>query len=290
MIGKTVVKVVKWLIFTNIYIAIAAVCFQGIFYYVNMGYAWHWPLTINTFFSTWLVYQFSRFNFHENYTIEAKAQKDEIYQFVHHHLLFTKITIGVAFIGTVVSCFFLKLPTLMFMGFLGAISMIYPLKFGSLSLRSIPFIKIFLIAFVWSSTAVWLPFIEMNIAADWHEYLLHFAFLFLFILFITLPFDINDIEVDNKTGVKTIPALLGIQQTNRLIIGLALLLSALAVLIFQDILFLVFIILLIMTLCMYSVKQAPHIEKWQVMAIYDGAMILLYLTIMGYVELTLFVL
>ncbi|MEZ5024568.1 MAG: UbiA family prenyltransferase [Chitinophagales bacterium] len=248
------------------------------------------PLSINTFFSTWLVYQFSRYSFHKNYDVGPDAQKDEIYQFVDKHQSFTKISIVLALIGTIISCFYLRIETLLFIGGLGLVSLLYPLKFGSYSLRSVPFLKIFIIAFVWSSTAVWVPFIEIRYDAYWYEYLLHFSFFFLFILFITLPFDINDIDVDHKTGVKTIPALLGIDKTNKLIRLLGVILAILSVLIFQDTLFLIFIILLIMVLGMYAIKYAQQIEKWKVMAIYDGAMILLYLVIMGYVELTLFIL
>ncbi len=280
MILKPFEKAIKWLIFTNIYIAIAAVCFQGIIFHIGLWSNWNAALSVNTFFSTWLVYQFSRWNFHKNYEISEKAQEDEIYQFVNKHQQFTKITIAVSFLGTIVSCFFLRLETLSIMAFLGLISMIYPLRIGGFSLRSIPFLKIFLIAFVWATTAIVLPYVEVIYGFSeikWGMFATHYLFFFLFIILITLPFDIKDKPIDVITGTKTIPALLGRKATNNVIIVLEIILFSLAYIVFYDKFLWISIVVLLIFLAEYAQSKSETAEKWKIMAIYDGSMILLFL-------------
>lgn len=84
-----------------------------------------------------------------------------------------------------------------------------------LRLRDVNFIKIFLIAVVWAYVTVLLPLLELNIALD------DFAIGMLveralFIFVITLPFDLRDWEIDQRNGVQTIPAVIGVANTVRL--------------------------------------------------------------------------
>jgi 4-hydroxybenzoate polyprenyltransferase len=82
-------------------------------------------------------------------------------------------------------------------------------------LKRIPYLKIFLIAFAFSSVTVLLPIISakglLSIASS--DVLLFFGERMLFILAITLPFDIRDLDQDITEGVKTIPALIGVRKT-----------------------------------------------------------------------------
>lgn len=104
------------------------------------------------------------------------------------------------------------------MFFLGALSLVYPIplpfknKTNGLNyrLRDIPFIKIFLISLTWAtgSCCYFAPALQVGHSFPYHLFLLQFIFIF----FITIPFDINDIEIDNAVGVKTIPILLGIKK------------------------------------------------------------------------------
>jgi 4-hydroxybenzoate polyprenyltransferase len=267
-------KPVKWLIFTNLYIAIAAVCFQLIFCFWEFSSDWNWLLSLNTFFSTWLVYQLSRYSFHQNYIVTPEAQKDEIYQFVENHQTFLKTSILIAGVGTLVTLFFLNTDTLLVMGVLGLISLLYPIKYRKFSLRTIPFIKIFLIAMVWSAMAIWLPVVELNLQMNWFEYIPFFLFNFLFIVFITIPFDKVDVPIDQMTGVKTIPTSLGNEKTNLLIAGLAGILIFFAFIFFPNRFCAALLTVLFVYLAFFSIKRINRIHKWQVMAIYDGSMIL----------------
>jgi len=103
---------------------------------------------------------------------------------------------------------------------MGALSFFYvipiiPFYSNSPTLRQIPFLKIFVIAFVWSIVIVAVPMLS----SEYINFELHHLALFLyailqvfcFVLGITIPFDIRDIKYDKQDGLKTIPSVLGIK-------------------------------------------------------------------------------
>jgi 4-hydroxybenzoate polyprenyltransferase len=84
--------------------------------------------------------------------------------------------------------------------------------FGKLSnLRGIPFLKPFLIAFVWGGIASFLPIIinlgtESLLIANYHFYSLSMG---LFVFGQAIPLDIRDSIIDKNANLKTIPHLFG---------------------------------------------------------------------------------
>ena len=99
----------------------------------------------------------------------------------------------------------------------GLVSLFYP--FG---LRNVPFLKIFLISLVWATTTFLLLVLENQIALDLVN-VIHFLSRFLFVLAITIPFDIRDIPFD-KTQLKTLPVFFG-EKKARFLAHLTLLVS-----------------------------------------------------------------
>ena len=97
------------------------------------------------------------------------------------------------------------------MALLGSISFFYAWKIPikNSNLRDLPHVKIYLIAIVWASTSVILPSINQGIDIANINYILFLAN-FLFIIAITIPFDIRDKELDEKRKL-TIPQILGIR-------------------------------------------------------------------------------
>ena len=108
-------------------------------------------------------------------------------------------------------CWIIIIPA----GFLSVFYVIPLLPFSAKSktLREINFIKIFIIAIVWSFIIVWIPIIDSQ--HNFQNIKLYLALLqnFLFIVAITLPFDVRDIHFDKSTQLKTLPQLLGIKKT-----------------------------------------------------------------------------
>ena len=95
-----------------------------------------------------------------------------------------------------------KLQTQLLIAFLGIISVLYPFI-----LREIPYCKIFIITLVWSVSTVLLLVTENNLELSSTVYNLSLGRL-LFILALTIPFDIRDLKYDNKR-LKTIPIIFG---------------------------------------------------------------------------------
>jgi hypothetical protein len=91
------------------------------------------------------------------------------------------------------------------LGTLGVLSFFYSFKTKFGNLRDIPGAKIFLIAFVWSASIFVFTY---NGVIDLVDYLM-FSYNFIFILAITIPFDIRDLDFDDEKQ-KTIPQLIGV--------------------------------------------------------------------------------
>lgn len=107
----------------------------------------------------------------------------------------------------------------------GALSFFYvwKLPFLKLNLRSIPAFKIFVLGFTWVLATQFLPyklFAENHLEVN--SVLVLFSS-FLFIISISIPFDIRDIEVDEKK-LRTIPQIVGINNSKW--IGIFLLISS----------------------------------------------------------------
>ena len=99
-----------------------------------------------------------------------------------------------------------------------------------IALRSISFLKLFLIAFSWAGVTVLVPFINYNIELHSKEIII-FIQRFLFLLAITIPFDIRDMDFDN-VNLKTLPQYIGIQKSK--VVGLFLLMLFLGLEIFKN--------------------------------------------------------
>lgn len=111
----------------------------------------------------------------------------------------------------------LHIYTVLFLSCIGFLSLAYAIpliKFGDrvISLRQIVGLKLFLIAFVWAFSVVGLPVVEYYVSGgvlNWGKVGLWFTLVTLFILAITLPFDIRDMKQDKHFKLKTIPILIG---------------------------------------------------------------------------------
>ena len=82
----------------------------------------------------------------------------------------------------------------------------YVAKLGKISLREIPYIKIHLIAIIWVLIVFVFPLTNEAFALNFFYYALPH---YLYIIGVTIPFDIRDLKHDSKEQ-KTIPQLFGV--------------------------------------------------------------------------------
>lgn len=91
-----------------------------------------------------------------------------------------------------------------------------PSKNGWKKLRDIGMLKIFLIAFIWTVSTALLPILQCEASFQSPRTWLIVLEKALFIFAITLPFDIRDMEYDQSRNLKTIPLLIGEENTLQL--------------------------------------------------------------------------
>jgi 4-hydroxybenzoate polyprenyltransferase len=92
---------------------------------------------------------------------------------------------------------------------LSLLSLLYAVK-----LRDIPYLKIYLIAASWCFSTILLTVLENKLIVDL-EIILSMIGRFFFIVAITIPFDIRDVNFDKKR-LKTLPILFGVERSKKI--------------------------------------------------------------------------
>lgn len=96
-----------------------------------------------------------------------------------------------------------------------SLAYVFPVLQGNRRIRDIHFLKIFLIALVWAWVTVILPIVALELPVQSSAYLL-FGERVCFIFAITLPFDVRDLLLDQQQSVKTLPGIIGIKAARQL--------------------------------------------------------------------------
>jgi 4-hydroxybenzoate polyprenyltransferase len=109
---------------------------------------------------------------------------------------------------------------------------VLPVFRGRRRLRDFNYLKIFLVALVWTWVTVVLPTQQANLGRQFPALLLGLQ-RFLFIFAITIPFDIRDLAVDARTKVRTLPGSVGLQRARLLSLGLLVLAMVVALLLWR---------------------------------------------------------
>ncbi len=108
---------------------------------------------------------------------------------------------------------YLNIKSIILLSVLSPLSLSYSIPFTNKGLRWIPLLKIGLIGFIWACVLFILPL--FNTENSWQliqTNIFLFFGLFLFVLGITIPFDIRDLKWDNK-NLKTIPQVFGLKKS-----------------------------------------------------------------------------
>ncbi len=193
----------KYLIKTNIWVAL---CFAGMLAFFQLAlYELNLYVLGIVFFGTISVYNFTR----------IKSLK-ELIQFKSKN----KPQIFLTCLGLVCTliCLILRgfeFKTFLYLGVLGFVSFCYNLPFSNLGLRAIPFLKLFLIAFVWAGSSIGLLLVVHHSVI---QYQFLFFAVFFFVIGITIPFDIRD-KITDEPDLKTIPQTIGLKASKMMAIG-----------------------------------------------------------------------
>ena len=185
-----------------------------------------------------------------------------------------KVFMAMAVLIFLVGMFFVQLESLIILGLLGIISVFYSVKIPviNISLRQVPLLKTIWIALIWASIASFLPLYQAQLPALHYDFWMEkglalFLQQFLFILAITIPFDIRDIELDIDKNIKSIPILIGAKSS----LYLSVLLLATASIFFD-----LNAILTILSIVFIAIGYAKK-QEWYYLVLLDSTIILQFL-------------
>lgn len=199
-------RILDFYIFSNIHVALAVFCLVKI---TLLPYG----VTSNTIpffclFSTITAYNLIRI-------LRVEEVQPWFFEFIKRYkfvlVFFTVFCALIAFL----LIFKFRYATLYWMIPFGLVTLFYVSPFGTiqikLSLRYVSFAKLFLIAVSWAGVTVILPLVQHRINIEFDEIIV-FAQRFLFVVAITIPFDIRDMSYD-KAELKTLPHAIGIEKS-----------------------------------------------------------------------------
>lgn len=232
MIRNTFIALLDSLLFSNVFIACCAMA-QGALTYILLGTPTD-PIVISLLgCSTLFLYNFSLIL---SKPAEFKSSPfHRVQWFFSHYRLILALSL-LALLALFPLALQLSIKSLILLVCISILALSYNLpvlKIGQTryGLRNIPGAKLFIIASVWACSCVWVPIMELKsqgIVVSGLDTFLLVSKRFLFVLAITLPFDIRDLYQDRQFHLKTIPVLIG--KKNSLILCQLLLLAHLSLL------------------------------------------------------------
>ncbi len=203
-------RIFDFYIFSNIHVALATFCLVKI---TLLTYSIQDNLVpFFIFFATLVSYNFIRL-----YRFEMV--QGWFFEFIKTH---KKSILGLTLVSALLVVylgFSLQIQVLIALIPFGMFTLFYVIPFpiykeNTMTLRSLAFVKLFLIAISWAGVTVLIPLLNYDIAIQQNEILI-FIQRFLFVLVITLPFDVRDVDYDCDT-LKTLPQVFGVQQAKRI--------------------------------------------------------------------------
>ena len=175
-------------------------------------------LLVFVFFSTLLVYNLNLIEGMKG--LKASAFRSERHNWIVKHEKFIWAFSVLSLIVSIGELTALKKNTLIFLLVPGLFALGYavPIKLPGLKtirLRELPFVKIFLVAWVWATFTVGLPVVQQNelFTILKPEYFLLFFSRTAFIFALTIPFDVRDLNYDTDKHISTIPSRFGIEKS-----------------------------------------------------------------------------
>ncbi len=218
IIKQSVRKFIDLILYSNAYIAAAAVALTWQTQLILFGHFKIDSLSVLVFFATMMIYALHRLV--GLFSVKEFLEEGRFYiinSYKSHIWVYTMI----AFLGLIYAFFQVSFRLKMALVVPGLISLGYVLPFlgigkrQKLRLRDLNWIKIFLIAIVWGYVTVILPILEVR-SILWSDFLILLERM-IFIFMITLPFDIRDSRVDAYNHVKTIPVVYGVPKTMKIV-------------------------------------------------------------------------
>ena len=165
-----------------------------------------------SFFGTLFIYNCARLTKYSNLGSKKNARFLFIKRYYKHLFIITLF----AFFCSIYYFFQFSSNSLYLLFFCSVLALFYSIPI--FNIRNVPGLKLFLIAFIWTALTFVIPLLNTKIQFDLDFYFLFFQ-RFLFLVAITIPFDIRDFKIDKKS-IKSLPMLVGVKKSKWIAIGL----------------------------------------------------------------------
>ncbi len=207
---KTLKSIFDFYLDASIHVALAVLSLAGVTFHL-LGISSDIDLLGFIFFGVIVCYNFIKYG--------VEAYKYLIVSNAYHKIIqiFSFVSFGFALY------FLLQLDVKIWWAtvILGLLSALYAVPFlpSAKNLRSLGGLKIYIVAFVWAGFTVLLPVLDAQMPIDW-DFCLLFLQRMLLVLVLIIPFEIRDMQWDDK-DLRTLPQVLGVSRTQNLGIALA---------------------------------------------------------------------
>ena len=203
---------IRIIVASNLWISLGAASFVLMHYVLGKKPLDFWYILF-IFLTTFIAYNFQRIVKLKKAEKEGKKELIDRLSWLQNHQIIIWIFMMIAGVISVYLFFYFQWHILPYLVVASFLSLFYVVKIPLFSkpLREVPGLKIFLIAFSYGICTVLIPFYENPFQEQWWL----FSACFFYLIAITIPFDIRDYEIDEKS-IKTIPQLLGIRNAKLL--------------------------------------------------------------------------
>lgn len=202
-----------WLVFTNLYVALCGAALTAASYPLLGMPARLDHVAGLVLCCTLLIYNLDRL-------VEPHPGDSEHERWVqsHRRLLWGLTLVSTA--GAIGFAAMIQRSALVSLPIAGAVAVGYclpvvPFRGRWHRLKALPGAKLALIALVWTYATAGLPMLQCAIPIDLSAVMVLLARLF-FIAAVALPFDLPDMQRDERSGIATVPILLGVRKTKQL--------------------------------------------------------------------------
>lgn len=272
-------KLVRFLIYTNLFVAIGSLLLtvESVLF-LGLDLNTHIKFLVLIFFATLFLYNYQRVLGFKNNTKPLQTNRHIWINNNHYFLVFVVVLSSIIsiYIGFTIldERYFIFCAILIFIAFFYS-TPLFKKNNKWYRLRDLPFAKLFLVGLVWSAVVVIFPVMEEFFLFKNQKMILLFIIQFLFIVSITIPFDIRDYEIDKHNNIKTIPITLGLNKSK--LFGYALTIISLlisVVFFYESIAFLITEIVLCTLTIVLIKKSLPTNNDLYFTFYIDGLMIL----------------
>lgn len=202
------------LVFRNYFIALCATSMVFSTFLMNDLPLQLTPFTIFLTCSTFLLYNFHVYSFFLDYShLKAfRSTYSDLKIPIQRQIVFVFITLIAVY-----EFFRLSEKVLLWLIPLAILSVLYSVPLWGVKrkfrIRESLFVKMPLLASVWSLATVIIPLAEQNIDMNLPLVIEQVGCRFFFVFALCIPFEIRDLEVDKRENVKTLPSVFGVMPT-----------------------------------------------------------------------------